>query len=319
MIFYKKSQKRFNRLIKAAKIKNNIKRRSVKEIEEEIAAIDIMDIQVLEIDHLFKIFGHFARGHVRVPYEMNIEGVFRCRKNKSGKEFEIFQDLWYPDWSKVNKSEHCLGRCNEAGQSVFYCSTELDTSLAEIRPCNNDIITTIDYIPTFGRKVATIKVNPIGIEQLRKLENGYKEMFSEHDKKVKLSKKVLESNYKIDALLNDRFHMSVGDDERWKYKATIAISKMLLTDHPGMLFPSISYNMNGANYVFKPEVVDQNFNVSNARMWKVTEVSGNVQHLECIKILDSIHFDKVANFKDAPVKWRTPSMRDKDLIRKINL
>lgn len=321
-MFYKGKKKRDERIHKQimSNPRNDISKRTINDIENEIKSINVFLLQVesLSTKELFERFSNLITGHSRTPYNMRLDGAFRARINENGEEFITVQDLWYPDWASIDKKKYRFGRCNNKGESIFYCSTDLNTSIVEIRPKLNDIITTIDYRPTRNRREVVAKTNPIGITYLQKIKQ-FGDTFADHFKQKNGLDSIFTNNFILDNFLNEKFHEVINEEENWKYKISIAISEILLYgDFEGLLYPSISYKMNQANFAFKPEFADLNFCIKDGYMWRITEVVNNNSYaLEKIKQLDEIHFCDPNNFKNARVYWRNPRDNDKDIVRTI--
>ena len=82
-----------------------------------------------------------------------------------------------------------------------------------------------------------------------------------------------EKNILIDKFLSDQFQIIVNENESWKYKLTIAISQILLSnpETDGLLYPSISSNSKGANLVLKTTIVDEKLVIGRAGIYQVVD------------------------------------------------
>ncbi|MBL7884269.1 MAG: hypothetical protein JNL69_09380, partial [Bacteroidia bacterium] len=275
-MYYKGHNKRLNRIAKSIAInqRNDLSKRTVSDIEKEIREFDLLNTPEGKVPELSEKLSNLITGHVRTPYELNPEGVFRARKHSDGEvEFNLVSDISYPDWSKIPKEKHSRGRCHDLGENIFYCSTERDTAIIETWPKHNEIVTLIDF--TVVNPPLKALIQPIGVKHLQQLDNGYKNIFNNYYlSNAGGSKNAAEQNQKIDDFLNDKFHEHIFKEEEWKYNTTIAITKLLMTGiFVGFLYPSISAKMKGANFVFKTDFADRNFRVFNGRMYKVTELT----------------------------------------------
>jgi hypothetical protein len=163
-----------------------------------------------------------------------------------------------------------------------------------------------------------VLVQPIGVSHLQKLENGYGTTFKNYYLNDGKSNAV-EQNRKIDEFLNDKFHEIVKKGEEWKYNATIAITKIFMTGpFMGLLYPSISAKMKGANFVFKPKFADQNFRIVNGRMYKITEATPEYILLLTIKVLDTVEGSN-EDYRNAKIAWRDILPTDQEIEFKIEL
>ena len=301
-----------------ANSRNDISLRSIDTIEKEISEFKKLDIQNLSVAQIQKHLSTLITGHARTPYLLNPEGVFRARKNYDIPEFNSVNEVWYPDWSKIDKRYHKEGRCNDIAQSLFYCATELATSIIECRPSLNDVITLTSFASINPQLRA--KVNPIGVGFLQKLDNGYKTIFAEHYKAKEGSVDTYNNNIKIDDFLNEIFHLNVAAGEEWRYRPSIAITNILLDgEFDAIIYPSISAKMTGANYAFKPGFADENFYINNGRMYKVVEITSTHCQMQVIKVLDKVDARGKDHYTDAIITWRNPRATDQELILNVNL
>lgn len=296
----------FKRMIDWKKVvsndRNDLSKRELKDIDKEINDINVYlnNVKELEVENIYDKLTTLISGHYRTTYNIKPKGVFRARKNNEIDEFQRVNQLWYPDWNLIDIKFHKYGRCNNVGQSVFYCSTDLSTTIVEIRPNKDDLITTVDYGPANGMEEISTITNPIGINYLKKLEY-YSDIFTNdtHNKSDILYQK----NFKLDEYLNSKFHEIIEEEENFKYKITYAVSKILMNGFDCLIYPSISYKMKGANLVFKPGFVDNNIVIRDAYIWKVKSVLNDTIELEPFKQLHKIIFpDK--NYKNGIIEWR---------------
>src|SRR5690242_12211511 len=89
----------------------------------------------------FKRFKKLFDGHKQLlgaPYYTNTFTCFRARKGQTGY-YERICDLWHPPPNIAPG-----GRLNYKGKPLFYCSTDINTALIEIRPKLNDIVTILE-------------------------------------------------------------------------------------------------------------------------------------------------------------------------------
>jgi hypothetical protein len=316
-MFYKSHKKKLLQTIKNIKSnpRNNIDNRTINEIENEIKYFSELDAQQLELKKLEDECSSLITGHSRTPYRIKFEGVFRARINDI-EEFNLVSQLWYPNWESIDKKHHRYGRCNDIAESIFYCSTESDTAILETKPKLHDIITLVEY--SNRNPFCETIIQPIGISELQILENGYKELFKNHYKKTDSEERYLK-NLKLDTFLSSLFKEEIKTEENWKYKFSIAVSKILLNgQHEGIIYPSVSAKMKGANYALKTHVPDSNFQIINGRMFRVTKtVENSFYEMEVIKILHNVSGD-FKNYKAAKINWRDIKDTDKDLILRID-
>ena len=264
--------------------------RNFNQIEEEIKKFKELHVQNIDIHELYEAIGHLIRGHTRTPYTMHPTGLIRARLNEKKIDYNNINQLWYPDWEKINIKNHEYGRCNDKGESMFYCSTEFDSTVCELRPNAGELITIMNCKPRFEK--LNIKVQPIGINYLQELTNGYNNVFKHHFIKQKFILNDIAINKRLDSFLNESFHEIIDEKDNWKYKVSIAITKILIhsnINYDGVLYPSISTNMKGANYALKPDFVDKNILVETIGMYEVIEAEKDKYYkIKLVKIPERI-------------------------------
>lgn len=155
---------------------------------------------------------------------------------------------------------------------VYYVSTETDTVICELQLEKGDIFTIADFYSKTPNLSALVQT--IGINELSKSQEKYKRLFQEYYLKLKIdAPNEYDKNILIDNFLSEQFQIIVNQHEDWKYKLTIAISQILLSnpDADGLLYPSISYNTKGANLILKPKIVDERLIIGRAGMFQVVD------------------------------------------------
>ena len=248
-----------------------IQNRSIAEIKKDIHSFeaDSVKLKHQSITDIEKMLSKIILGHLRITYKLNPEALVRGRPNKNSEIFSNKADLWYPDWEKIPKEKHKLGRCNDKGESVFYASTETDTTICELQLTEGDYFTLADFIPRQQKLDAILQV--IGIKELSKTRKEYEKIFNEHYNKLKKdSPEDYEKNILIDDFLGRQFTQIVSEEEDWKYKITIAITHILLSNSgtDGLIYPSIAVNAKGVNFALKPKIVDDNLQIVRAGMYQ---------------------------------------------------
>lgn len=248
--------------------------KTLDEINKEINRFKSLDIIGLSIDEIKTEIHNVILGHLRITYLINPLGLVRGRKNINRKLFFNKKDLWYPNWDEIPKELHCLNRCNDAGEKMLYTATETDTTICELQLNKGDIFTIAHFYPK--REKLDAKVQVIGIKELSRSQTKYEKLFNEHYLKLKKDAPAeYEKNILVDNFLSEHFQIKVCSNETWKYKITIAISQILLsnTNTVGLIYPSISTNAKGANIILKPDFVDSNLIIGQAGVFEVVDQS----------------------------------------------
>jgi hypothetical protein len=288
-----------------------LQRKKLDEISKEINRFKSLDLGRLSIDAIKIEILNIILGHLRITYLVNPQGLVRGRKNINRRLFFNKKDLWYPNWDDIPKELHCLNRCNDAGDKMLYTATETDTTICELQLNKGDIFTLAHFYPK--KEKLNAKVQVIGIKDLSKSQSKYEKLFNEHYLKLKKdAPEEYEKNILVDDFLSEHFQIKVGSTETWKYKITIAISQILLTnpDTVGLIYPSISTNAKGANIILKADFVDRNLIIGQAGVFEVVD-----QSIEKGISVKQILVPRENNVKELLyISWRCSKDGDEDEI-----
>jgi hypothetical protein len=304
----------FNPMTEQFNPKEILKIKAKEIIHEEIEKLrEIHSKKETPFEAVKASFSSFMNGHSRVPYKISIPEVFRARKNSINLDFTDINELWYPNWDDIDKYKHKYGRCNNLGESIFYCSNDFDTTIIECRPQVDEIITVVNL--KIDEECHSMKLQPIGINELIKLPHGVGETFQNYYANLKSSGNY-DKNLLIDSFLNEIFTEKIESIDEWKYKSSASISSILLfDDHEGIIYPSTSLKAKGANFALKPQIPDRYFKLATGSMYKIIGVGNNSCELQLIKILDSVENDK-SIYKKSKLNWKeiNPIFHTKDEI-----
>lgn len=281
-----------------------LENKTIKEIQNEINEFRNLDLEVPSIDEIKKQINNIILGHLRITYQINPEGLTRGRKNLNNEIFTSSKDLWYPDWDKIPKENHRLNRCSDMGEKILYTATETDTTICELQLKKGEIFTLADFFPKSEKLNAIVQV--IGINELSKSQDKYKRLFGTHFTKLKNdAPNEYEKNLLIDNFLSDLFQTEVSPEQPWKYKLTIAISQILLSnpETDGLIYPSISSGSQGANIALKPGVVDQNLIIGRAGIFQV--VDKTIEEGLTVRLIQVPAENNVTELTD--ITWRNPT------------
>lgn len=192
-------------------------------------------------------------------YSFNPVYLYRARLNfdSNGKPIDFFNnvsDLWAPPYKKVKKQ----GRCNMAGQSRLYCSTNPTTTLFELSPETDVEKTVIEY-----KCIDEIKnLALIGANEVVSVNDNYQRIFGNHFKGRK------EETLLIDEILSFIFRGKTQNAHTFPiYNLTNAITQIFLHKQPtispfghplppsniGLIYPSVETSKPlGVNLVLDP-------------------------------------------------------------------
>lgn len=285
-----------------------IQNKTLSGIKSDLDSIRQIDLQTIEISELENIIGEIILGHSRTPYHLKeIEGLIRARKNIGQRAYKNIKCFSYPKWKLISENKWDFGRCNDKGESMFYSTTETDTAMIEVRPQKNEHLTLIEYVPK--RSDLEIRVQVIGVRHLKELSR-YDTIFKNHQKEYdKLNSDIKDKNDLINDFLDENFMQSVNRNESWKYKLSIAITKILLKDpsFDGLLYPSIAINNKGANILLKPEFSDSNFTIRRLGVYEAKNVTANSIEIEK-KLVPNVRRTNL----NSMVKWRHPTSEERE-------
>ncbi|MBT3278391.1 MAG: RES family NAD+ phosphorylase [Phycisphaerales bacterium] len=194
---------------------------------------DLRNIPVAEVRDIFSII--FSKLNLITA---NLGGIFifRVREIKKGEEHRRICDIWSPPAECAS-----LGRANDAGESIFYGALDPVTAIREIslQPGNHFTLGNFWLSQTeddwHSSRIITIP------------KHTHARNRDEH----------LHSRILSDFIFSE-FTRPVGEGMEFQYKASCAISKLLLdrADKDSLIFPSIC-DSQAYNLVMKNEAAEK--------------------------------------------------------------
>lgn len=157
-------------------------------------------------------------------------------------------------WNRPKDFIKEFGRCNDIEQSLLYCSNSWETAIAEVRPVEDDYLS----MSVFRIKQDGLgsRISPVGIQYLSQIESLKNTQMLDN---YKISDKI--EIKEMDNFLDDLFHLEVKNDEKYKYKLSIAVTNCLMKNiqmgealHAmhGIMYSSIVRNKKNYNLVLRP-------------------------------------------------------------------
>jgi len=180
------------------------------------------------------------------PYYTDSFTCFRARSNDK-KFFERICDVWYPPAEKVTP-----GRLNFPNEPIFYCATDLNTAVIEIRPKLNDLITILETRITEPemRCLQFVKEN-YNQGDLKNMDPVKKEIFE---------------------FVHRQLRSIVPDGQFQGYYATQIFKKAIdNTKFDAIAYDSVATSFKGYNFAIHAEYVDKHSKFVSARVVKVIE------------------------------------------------
>lgn len=219
------------------------------------------------------------QGLFRARSHNHLEGNWDSKRN----ELTIFSDeseFWNVPEDKKNFIS--IGRCNLERESVFYCSNELDTAIIEARPEKEKYISVALFLPKNDELFSGSRVNFIGKSYLSKIP--------EIDRITNFSKKFENDEFnEVDCFLDGLFHKNIGDNEKYLYKQSIAVTKCLMRGlmsekkeifpMHGLVYSSIIRDKKTFNIMYEPSHVRMNYQINCIQTFKVIEDIENTFYL----------------------------------------
>jgi hypothetical protein len=255
----------FEKLIQESEYKD------IATLKEEISQI------MLDKKYTTVIFTSFTfNGFYRARKHNNVKGNFA-----DGILFEFIneKEFWNPPIKNAKR-----GRCNEDGESMFYCSSDFITAILEVKPVVGDFITVANFKNLFPHNKPQFRINPIGKTYLMKIP----------ELALPFENYILDqSQFEIEDFLDKLFHQNVDEAETYKYKLSIALSHIFMTDGTdgkrsiiqtdGLLYPSIIRNQKSFCFVLKPNIVDRFFMIEYLQTLEVLEIEDNFIKLKLLR------------------------------------
>jgi hypothetical protein len=255
----------FEKLIEESKEKD------ISTLKEEISQI------MLDKSYINNTFTNFTfDGFYRARKHTDITGDF-----KDGTFFEFVneKEFWNPPIENAK-----ISRCNEDGESMFYCASDFITAILETKPVVGVYITVTLFININTQTKPSFRISPIGVTyltQIPKLDLLFKNY------------KINPNQNEIQEFLDKLFHQNIGDNEVYKYKLSIAIADIFLTnttnekkaiiETDGLIYSSIIRNKKSYCFVLKPYIAHRYFKIKIIQTIKVLELGNDFIKLKLLR------------------------------------
>ncbi|MCI4443782.1 MAG: RES domain-containing protein [Lentimicrobium sp.] len=285
----------FEKLIKDSKEKD------IATLKEEISQI------MLDKRYTTDIFTSFT-----------FNGLYRARKHNNVKgnlvdgtlfEFSNEKEFWNPPIENAK-----MGRCNNENETMFYCSSDFITAILEIKPVIGDFITVTNFKNLYTQNKPEFRINPVGKAYLIKIP----------ELELPFENYTLDqSQYEIEDFLDKLFHQNVGDNELYKYKLSIAIAHIFLTngtnkeraiiETDGLIYPSIIRNQKSYCFVLKSYIAHCYFAIFSIQTLEVLELGKDFIKLKLLRN-GYPEFEKIYPKDLFNVYWMKPPNESVEII-----
>jgi len=239
---------------------------SLREIERRIRALQSLDLSRsgVSVDYLrLRLFDLLENYACRTIFLQSNVKIFRARRKPQGEGEGLFthkKELWYPEPQYVRR----LGRLNRIGQPLFYCATNWETSIFEIRPEVGDIVTVLECEAIGAASPMLSAVDTY--QQLARLgvkideDPGGAPL---RDLRKSIGDSAWRKNRLIEEFVSAEFTRNVADSHEYEYKLSIAMAELLFSfgidsrGIDGIAYPSMRTDLIDVNIALLPRAVDR--------------------------------------------------------------
>ena len=237
----------------------------------------------------FKFKGFYrARKHNHLEGELNEEGFLHKFINET--------EFW-------NVPERCadIGRCNNKGESIFYCANDIVTAILEVKPKVGNFVTVSNFNNLFPEN--TFRIQPVAIRSLLRI--------------IDLNKKLLK-NYIFDEkylYFEDFLVFLFCNKDESNYNLSVAISHLFFTDSinsdrktlqtHGLIYPSILRNQSSYCFALKPWIAHCYFKISSIQTLEVLEIKEDKLKVKLVRN-GNIRSSKIYPIDLFDVDWQSP-------------
>lgn len=252
------------------------------------AELKSADTETLKKKFSESLSGVFSTTH----YKVNPQYLYRGRPNWDNKLnntidfFNNITELWAPPESSDLKQ----GRCNNRGQSLFYCTQNATAILFELKCKPGDLFTIGVYKCLNDLKPMSI----IGAHRISSIDPAHKTIFGNHYAGLN----------DIEKRIHDYLDSLFIESDSIFYNATNAITSILLNkntpvpgftvpdDSHGLIYSSVATQLNTYNIALEPEYAKTILEPVEFRRYKILECpSPNHFVLEVTHISNKINSD----------------------------
>jgi hypothetical protein len=279
---------------------------SIAELRRKISSLRNADLKPISTESMAQRIGAIIDQYMFQIRPLQLNAIYRARRNNPGEVFSSASQLWYPPAASVTRAS----RLNDVGEVRFYAANMPNAAVFESRPKAGDIFTIL-IARTLSWKIETLNVAFIGLERALAPEAQH---LSDEDLFRRAShfrSHLGLANYKkwllIDDYLSELLGAPVADGEEHKYKPTIALAKLLFAapNLDAVNYPSVATQDNGINICLLPQRADQLFAPDEA--WQI-RVGDSEAHPTTGEQLQRVTFlsrsEEIGS--DGTIKWLPP-------------
>jgi len=241
-----------------------------------------MDVRSLTDRQVAERIRIIMDGYSTMILPLQLNGVFRARKNEDAEPFRSASELWYPPAQLVRRR----GRFNAPGETVFYASNRAPGAIFETRPATGD---TVSLLMAQAREpFVELKCAHIGLERglapelaeiqkkrIPRANPRFQAMLQQHG----ISSRWLQIDEYLAEMATTLFPPEYEEDQ---YKITNAIAEVLFKapEVDALNYPSVAASLECINLCLRPAVADTIFKPHEAWMIRIEE---RADHLPGLK------------------------------------
>jgi hypothetical protein len=210
-------------------------------LKQKIQCIRNIDLATSNIEQLKCKFKELLSYQIRLVLGYSFHYYYRAQKTDSNK----LSRLIHAPIELVDKE----GRCNNIGESLFYCSNSYVTSILEQKAQIGETVTIlITELPNYNNTNHSPPLIFLAKEEIR--DNIMNSFTVSDQKQVNKKLKIIE-DYFTEVMTTE-----VAPGDEWSYKTSIALSKACFesteNSHLGLAFPSMASKKFGLNFALTP-------------------------------------------------------------------
>lgn len=252
--------------------------------------------------------------------DIKFHGLFRARAHedlkgpvRNGKvnEFKKESEFRNPPAQSVKR-----GRCNDNGESMFYCSNELFTAVIESRPKVNEYVTVAVFESLIDGKYFEHRISPVGYRYLRNIPTLSKMM-------KKMDPENRNAFIRVDNFLDKLFHKKIKK-KAYYYKLSNAVAKCMIKEmindvgtiinQHGLIYSSILRNKKSFNVMLKPLYVNY-YKIVELYTFKILTYNESILSLKLLR-LGVLNGTKNDPSQDLDIKWKNLQSQQQE-IKKV--
>jgi hypothetical protein len=204
---------------------------------------------------------------------MELNGIFRARKNDGAAFFTNARELWHPPREVITRR----GRFNDIGQPIFYGCSTANGAMIEVHPHAGDTITLL--VARAAGDFASLTAAHIGLDRCSapQLLEVRQNRLPTADKNLQYfmnEYRVYNKWRSIEDFLSDLATKLFSEEiEEKSYVMTIQVADVLLSapSTQALSYPSIASDGKSINLAIPPQIVDQSFRPAEAWVIHVDE------------------------------------------------